>query len=97
MRVYTGAACHSRRKSLATLTAGIVLLLAGAPACLAGGGPFGIDHEWNYDDSGIWKRSYQEALEYGLLGGEVIGAVWEGGETRFGRTLWQSIDASAFS
>ncbi|HEV8019221.1 MAG TPA: hypothetical protein VGP32_11770, partial [Steroidobacteraceae bacterium] len=89
----------SRHASKATVvTAAVaVLLLARVPACLAGGGPFGIDHEWNYDDSGIWKRSYQEALEYGLLGGEVIGAVWEGGETRFGRTLWQSIDASAFS
>jgi hypothetical protein len=74
-----------------------LLLLARAPACMAGGGPFGIDHEWTYDNSGIWKRSYQEVLEYGLIVGEVGGAVWEGGETRFGRTLWQSIDASAAS
>jgi hypothetical protein len=64
---------------------------------MAGGGPFGIDHEWTYDNSGIWKRSNQEFLEYGLIVGEVGGAVWEGGETRFGRTLWQSIDASAAS
>ncbi len=74
-----------------------VLLLARVPACLAGGGPFGIDHEWTYDSSGIWKRSNQEFLEYGLIVGEVGGALWEGGETRFGRTLWQSIDASAAS
>jgi PAP2 superfamily len=64
---------------------------------MAGGGPFGIDHEWTYANSGIWKRSNQEFLEYGLVVGEVAGAVWEGGETRFGRTLWQSIDASAAS
>jgi undecaprenyl-diphosphatase len=74
-----------------------LLLLARVPACLAGGGPFGIDHEWTYDDSGIWKRSNQELLEYGLIVGEVGGALWEGGETRFGRTLWQSVDASAAS
>ncbi len=74
-----------------------LLLLARVPACLAGGGPFGIDHEWAYDDSGIWKRRNQEFLEYGLIVGEVGGALWEGGETRFGRTLWQSIDASAAS
>ena len=37
-----------------------LLLLARVPACLAGGGPFGIDHEWTYDNSGIWKRSNQE-------------------------------------
>jgi acid phosphatase family membrane protein YuiD len=76
----------------------LALLLLATPACFAGSaGPFGIDHEWTYDNSGIWKRSYQEVLEYGLIAGEVGGALWEGGETRFGRTLWQSIDASAAS
>jgi hypothetical protein len=74
-----------------------LLLLARGGACLAGGGPFGIDHEWTYDDSGIWKRSNQEVLEYGLIGAELVGALWEGGETRLGRTLWQSVDASAAS
>jgi hypothetical protein len=74
-----------------------LLLLARVPACLAGGGPFGIDHEWTYDNSGIWKRGNQEFLEYGLIVGEVGGALWQGGETRFGRTLWQSVDASAAS
>jgi acid phosphatase family membrane protein YuiD len=64
---------------------------------MAGGGPLGIDHEWAYDDSGIWKRSNQEALEYGLIVAEVAGGLWEGGETRLGRTWWQSIDASVFS
>jgi hypothetical protein len=75
----------------------LLLLLVRVPACLAGGGPFGIDHEWAYDDSGIWKRTNQEVLEYGLIGAEVVGALWEGGETRLGRTLWQSVDASAAS
>lgn len=61
-----------------------------APACLAG-----IDHLLPYDDSGIWNRNYQQALEYGLIVGEVAGGLWYGGETRLGRTFWQSIDASA--
>src|SRR5579864_300830 len=74
-----------------------LLLFARGSICFAGGGPFGIDHEWTYDDSGIWKRSNQQLLEYGLIGGEVAGALWEGGETRLGRTLWQSVDASAAS
>jgi PAP2 superfamily len=82
-----------RRAPASTLT----LLLAAARVCHAGGGPFGIDHEWTYDNGGIWKRSYQQALEYGLIGGEVVGALWEGGDTRLGRTLWQSVDASAIS
>jgi hypothetical protein len=72
----------------------LAALLLACHACWAGGGPLGIDHMLTYDDSGIWNRRYQQAVEYGLVATEVLGAVWEGGETRFGRTLWQSIDAS---
>ena len=72
-------------------------LLAASPACLAGGGPLGIDHELSYDNSGIWSRNNQLALEYGTVLFEVGGALWEGGDTRFGNTLWQSVDATASS
>jgi undecaprenyl-diphosphatase len=65
------------------------LLLVSAAPCRAG-----FDHLVPYDNSGIWKRNYQELLEYGLIAGEVVGGVVEGGESRFGRTLWKSIDAS---
>jgi membrane-associated phospholipid phosphatase len=61
----------------------------------AGGGPLGIDHVLSYDNSGIWKRSDQQALLYTLIGGEVAGAVWLGGEDRLGKTFWQAIDSSA--
>jgi membrane-associated phospholipid phosphatase len=61
----------------------------------AGGGFLGIDHRLNFDNSGIWNRNVQNALIYTLVGAEVVGAVWEGGETRLGRTFWQSIDSSA--
>jgi membrane-associated phospholipid phosphatase len=61
----------------------------------AGGGFLGIDHRLNSDNSGIWNRNIQNALIYTLVGTEVVGAVWEGGETRLGRTFWQSIDSSA--
>ena len=98
MRVHAATPRHlgSRRRALAARLVSLLLIARGT-ACLAGGGPFGIDHEWTYDDSGIWKRNNQQVLEYGLIGGEVIGALWEGGETRLGRTLWQSVDASAAS
>jgi PAP2 superfamily protein len=66
------------------------LLVAACPG-MAGG----IDHVVDYDNSGIWKRSNQQALIYTLIGGEVVGALWEGGETRLGKTFWQSIDSSA--
>jgi len=69
----------------------LVLLLA---ATLAhGGGPLGIDHRWNMDDAGIWKRSNQNVLRYGSLIGDIGFAAWEGGESRLGKTAWQSIDA----
>lgn len=72
----------------------LATLGAGAP-CLAGDrGPFGIDYLVTYDDSGIWKRSNQQALEYGLIAAEVGGALWYGGESRLGKTFWRSIDAS---
>lgn len=63
-------------------------------AALAGGGPLGIDSKLNYDNQGIWKRSNQKALMGVLIGGEIIGALWEGSDTRLGRTFYQAIDAS---
>lgn len=78
------------KRPMLALAAGALVALIGPRDCRAG-----IDHEWTYDDSGPWKRSYQQILEYGLIGGEVIGGLWEGGETRFGHTLWTSIDSSA--
>ena len=60
----------------------------------AGGGPIGIDHLVDYQNSGIWKRSNQTALMDALIAGEIAGALWEGGETRLGKTFWQSIDSS---
>lgn len=83
-----------RRAQRATL---LSLLLAAAPAAFAGGGPFGIDHEWSYDNRGIWARPKQEVLEYGMIAFEVGGALWEGGDSRFGHTLWQSVDSSLAS
>lgn len=77
-----------------------LLLLGAAMQCapsLAGGGPLGIDHQLNYDNSGIWKRGNQLALQNVLIAGEVVGAIWEGGESRFGRTCWQSIDSTVLS
>ncbi|HEX8009358.1 MAG TPA: phosphatase PAP2 family protein [Casimicrobiaceae bacterium] len=83
---------HPRRASLGRLACGCVsgLLLC---AELAYGG--GFDHRVEYDNSGIWKRSNQQVLQYGLIGGEIAGALWLGGEDRLGKTFWQAIDASA--
>ena len=63
----------------------------------AAGGPLAIDHRLSYDDSGIWKRSNQLALLNVMIIGELAGGIWEGGDTRLGKTFWQSIDSSALA
>ena len=74
------------------LAATVALLLP--LAAQAGSGLLGLDHVVPLDDHGIWARRNQTALIDLLVVGAVGAAVWEGGETRFGRTLWQSIDAT---
>ena len=79
------------------LACSLFFLAMVTPSAFAGGGPLGIDSRLGYDNSGIWARKYQLGLQYGLLLAEVSGAVWEGGDSRLGRTLWKSIDASVVS
>jgi len=64
-----------------------------APSARADDGPFGIDSRPAYDNAGIWKRNYQELLENGAIAAVVGGALWEGGDSRLGKTFWQSIDS----
>jgi undecaprenyl-diphosphatase len=80
----------------------IASLLAAAlavhtPVALAGGGPLGIDSRLSYDNSGIWARSNQNAVIGSMIAVVGVGALWEGGENRLGKTLWQSVDAGVFS
>ena len=75
----------------------VALLIGFSSAGLAGGGPLGIDHRWSYDNSGIWKRSYQNLLQYGGPLANFAFAAYEGGESRLGRTAWQSVDSMAIS
>ena len=64
------------------------------PACHASSQFLGIDHQLTYDNHGIWARRNQDALIALMMAGEVGAALWEGGDSRFGRTMWQSIDAT---
>jgi hypothetical protein len=57
----------------------------------------GIDHEINLDQSGIWGRKYQLALEYGVIATEIGGALWLGNDDELGHTLWQTIDSTVIS
>jgi undecaprenyl-diphosphatase len=61
------------------------------------GGPLGIDHRWNYDDRGLWRRSYQVGLEDGVILLEVVGAFSTQGDTRLGLTFRRSIDSTVLT
>lgn len=72
-------------------------LLAISNTVFAAGGPLGIDHALKFDDSGIWKRSTQNTVLSVVVVGTLGAAFWEGGETRLGKTLWQSVDSMLIS
>src|SRR4029079_15619273 len=78
-----------------SLTAALWLLLAAPVLSIAQQhGIFGIDHKINYDNDGIINRKVQLAVE-GLTFFTITGgALWEGGESRLGKTYWQAIDAA---
>lgn len=69
-------------------------VLLAAPSARAGSGLLGLDHYVPLDDQGIWARHNQLLLIGTMLVGESVVAVWEGGDTRLGRTMWKSIDAT---
>jgi membrane-associated phospholipid phosphatase len=69
----------------------VALLALSAPAFA------GFDHEWALDQSGVWARKYQTALEYGVIATELGGALWLGNDDDLGHTFWQSIDSTVIS
>lgn len=75
----------------------VSLFLLCSSVAFAGGGPFGIDSKATLDTNGIFERDYQKALYFTMGAITLGGALWKGGDTRTGRTFWQSIDAWTFS
>ncbi len=63
----------------------------------AGGGPLGIDHILPLDESGIWSRSSQSAVQNISAVTVLGGALWEGNDTRLGKTFWKATDAMLFA
>lgn len=86
---------HSLRHAA---TAVLTLVLVAVPhRAVAAGGPFGIDHRVAYDDSGIWKRSYQTDLAAGAALTVIGGALFANRDTRLGRTFDQALDSMVFT
>jgi membrane-associated phospholipid phosphatase len=88
-------ASSSSPSNIARRVALLVTIIAASLVFSARGTAAGIDHVVNFDQSGIWNRNIQKGLEYTLIGGEIAGALWLGGEDRLGKTFWQAIDSSA--
>jgi len=53
----------------------------------------GIDHKVALDDSGIWSRDTQKAVNAVVVVGVVAGALVEGSDSRLGLTSWQGVDS----
>jgi hypothetical protein len=70
-------------------------LAVGALPCsvFAAEGPLGIDHRINFDESGIWTRSNQRAVQSISAATVVGGALWEGNDSRLGRTFWKASES----
>jgi hypothetical protein len=62
-----------------------------ALSCRAGG----IDHRVTFDDSGIWSHNVELGIMYAMIGTEVGVGLWEGGESRVGKTSWEAVDSTA--
>lgn len=69
------------------------LMAASVGTVHAAGGPIGIDHRLEYDNSGIWQRRHQLLIQ-DAAGLFIMGAaLWDGDQTRLGHTSWQSVDS----
>ncbi len=56
-----------------------------------------LDHTVNQDTSGIWSIARPSRFPPALIAGTALAAIWEGGQNRLGRTLWQSLDSAALA
>lgn len=56
-----------------------------------------IDHQWSYNTSGPWNSNVYRGLAGTVFVADVAGAVWEGADSRLGRTLWQGVDSTLVS
>jgi len=67
---------NSRARTARRSLAALLLSSALQPACA--NGPFGIDHQWALDQSGIWAQKDQNILEFGAIAVELGGGIYFG-------------------
>jgi len=71
----------------------VLALVVSIPAAAQDCGLSRIDHRVSYDASGAWNPDVYRGLVGVLTVAQIGGAVWEGSESRFGKTMWQGIDS----
>jgi undecaprenyl-diphosphatase len=72
-----------------------VLTTGAVPGAVADGGALRIDHKLSLDNDGVWATRSHRAVLVAAAATTIGTALWQGGETRLGKTAWQAIDASA--
>jgi len=74
-----------------------LLAAIAAPAAAQNCGWSRIDHRVAFDDSGIWNPNVYRGVVGALTLAQIGGAIYEGSETRFGKTMWQGMDSEIIS
>ncbi len=69
------------------------LLLTVLPCSAQNCGWSRVDHVVPYNASGMWNPTVYRSIVGGLTVAQIGGAIWDGSETRLGKTMWQGIDA----
>jgi len=80
------------RARLLLVSVGLALFF-GLPATSYSGGWSVIDHRVHREESGIWDPKIYRGLMVALGAADLGGALWEGSESRLGKTLWQTMDS----
>ena len=81
---------------MSSVPSSLLLLLAFAttvPCAAQDCGWSRVDRVVTYNASGVWNPNVYRSIVGGLTVAQIGGALWDGSETRFGRTMWQGIDA----
>jgi membrane-associated phospholipid phosphatase len=79
-------------KNRSTLIVAALAALALTPAYASACGWSSIDHRVSQDESGMWDPNVYRGVMIGASAAILGGALWEGAESRLGKTLWQDVD-----
>ena len=70
-----------------------MLLILSLPVAAGNCGWSRVHHRVSYDASGAWNPFVYRDIVSALTIAQIGGAIWEGAETRFGKTMWQGVDS----